>query len=256
MAHARPPHPRLGFYRRLSPELRREYDRSDARTTLPLAPSPALAHATAAVIAALAGRSPAATRRAAQTLVDEICEALAAQSRSGRPPRTPKVKVLKTRPRLARSEFHGLYTRFENGDSEIKVWMFTAALKQVVRPRTFLRTLLHEVCHHVDMTWLDLPSSLHTIGFHARESSLLRALERSGARIPGGARRERAARRERDESPGCAEPAAPVPVADDGGTESAHDEEIVAPSEAPAFQLELFSPSARSTSARRRARSD
>jgi hypothetical protein len=55
-----------------------------------------------------------------------------------------------------------------------------------VKPRTFLRTLLHEVCHHVDMTLLDLPHSLHTLGFHARESSLLRALERSGATIPGG----------------------------------------------------------------------
>jgi hypothetical protein len=64
--------------------------------------------------------------------------------------------------------------------------MFTAAQRQIVKPRTFLRTLLHEVCHHVDMTWLDLPSSLHTLGFHARESSLVRALERSGASIPGG----------------------------------------------------------------------
>jgi len=64
--------------------------------------------------------------------------------------------------------------------------MFTAAQKHVVKPRTFLRTLLHEVCHHVDMVFLDLPSSLHTLGFHARESSLVRALERSGATIPGG----------------------------------------------------------------------
>lgn len=249
MARPRPSPPRLGFYRRLSPELRREYDRSDARTTLPLRPSPALGRAATAVIAALTAGSPAATRRAAQRLVEEICEALAARSRSGRPPRTPKVKVLKTRPRLARSEFHGLYTRFENGDSEIKVWMFTAALKRVVRPRTFLRTLLHEVCHHVDMTWLDLPSSLHTIGFHARESSLLRALERSGARIPGGARG-------RGGSPEAAQRADAAPLAADEVAEPAREQGSAVPTDESVLQLELFSPSARSASGRRRARSD
>ena len=94
--------------------------------------------------------------------------------------------MLRTRPRAAASEFHGLYTLFVDGSSVIKVWMYTAAQGQVVKPRTFLRTLLHEICHHLDMTLLDLPSSLHTMGFHARESSLLRVLEKSGARIPGG----------------------------------------------------------------------
>ena len=95
-------------------------------------------------------------------------------------------KVLRTRPRRGQSEFHGLYTRFESGEAEIRVWMLTAAQGQIVKPRTFLRTLLHEIVHHVDMTLLDLPSSLHTLGFHARESSLLYALEKSGAKIPGG----------------------------------------------------------------------
>jgi hypothetical protein len=176
---------RLSFYRRLSAAQKREYDRSDARSTLPLAPSPALAEAAAAVVTAIASESPAKVRRAAQRLVDEVCTRLSARSaRRGPPP--PRVKVLRVRPRTARSEFHGLYTRSESGESEIKVWMFTAAHARPVKARTFLRTLLHEVCHHVDMTLLDLPNSLHTLGFHARESSLLRSLERSGADIPGG----------------------------------------------------------------------
>jgi hypothetical protein len=133
--------------------------------------------------------------------VDEICVALAARSRLRRSPPPPRVKVLRTRPRTSASEFHGLYTRLETGYSEIRVWMFTAAQKQIVKPRTFLRTLLHEVCHHVDMTWLDLPSSLHTLGFHARESSLVRALERSGASIPGGRRSRGERAPARDEPP-------------------------------------------------------
>lgn len=246
MAAKRPAPRRLGFYRRLTPELKREYDRSDARTTLPLPPSATLAEAADGVVAALGGGSPPATRRAAQRLVDEICEALAAQSRSRRAPRTPKIKVLRTRPRLARSEFHGLYTRYESGDSEIKVWMFTAAKKQVVKPRTFLRTLLHEVCHHVDMTWLDLPSSLHTIGFHARESSLLRALERSGARIDDRSPRPRA---EREPVPPKPPVTAPTAVSPPPTTEPMPGPKRTAA----ATQLDLFAATgARSSSGPRR----
>jgi hypothetical protein len=214
---------RLSFYHRLSAAQKREYDRSDAWPTLPLAPAPALAEAAGEVVAAIGAESPAKVRRAAQRLVDEICARLSARSGRRVPP-PPRVRVLRTRPRIAKSEFHGLYTRFESGESEIKVWMFTAAHGHVVKARTFLRTLLHEVCHHVDMTLLDLPHSLHTLGFHARESSLLRCLERSGADIPGG----RAARRE------------PVKATRDARAEQAHP-----------LQLELFS-SSRSSSARRR----
>jgi hypothetical protein len=134
-------------------------------------------------VAALAGGRPTVVRRAAQALVDLVWQRLGSGRRGGS---SPTIKVLRTRPRRAGAEFHGLYTRFRDGRSEIKVWMLTAAHGQVVKPRTFLRTLLHEVCHHVDMSLLALPSSFHTLGFHARESSLVRALERSGAEIPGG----------------------------------------------------------------------
>ncbi|MET0151534.1 MAG: hypothetical protein ABW298_02845 [Candidatus Binatia bacterium] len=176
---------RLSFYRRLSAEQKREYDRSDARRTLPLTPAAALGVAADEVVHALEDGALAQVRRAAQRLVDDVCASLGGRSRRA-PAAVPRVKVLRARPRRGQSEFHGLYTRFENGECEIRVWMLTAANAQVVKPRTFLRTLLHEVCHHVDMTILDLPHSLHTLGFHARESSLLRALEESGATIPGG----------------------------------------------------------------------
>jgi len=214
---------RLSFYRRLSAAQKREYDRSDARRTLPLAPNPVLGRLADDVVSALETGSPARVRRAAQSLVDAVVNSLAALVRRRTAP-APTVKVLRTRPRVRDSEFHGLYTRFESGDSEIRVWMLTAAHGQIVKPRTFLRTLLHEVCHHVDMTLLDLPHSLHTLGFHARESSLMRTLEKSGARVPGG-RKPPEAR--------------------------------VAQSAARPAQLELFSPaSARSSSGRRRARDD
>jgi hypothetical protein len=54
--------------------------------------------------------------------------------------------------------------------------MRTARHRRVVAFRTFLRTLLHEIGHHVDYELLHLADSLHTEGFFKRESSLFRQL--------------------------------------------------------------------------------
>ena len=51
--------------------------------------------------------------------------------------------------------------------------MRTVAHKRVVAFKTFLRTLLHEICHHLDYTHLRLADSYHTQGFFKRESSLI-----------------------------------------------------------------------------------
>jgi hypothetical protein len=54
--------------------------------------------------------------------------------------------------------------------------MRTAKKKRVVAFKTFLRTLLHELGHHLDFTLLELPESYHTEGFFKRESSLFHQL--------------------------------------------------------------------------------
>jgi hypothetical protein len=54
--------------------------------------------------------------------------------------------------------------------------MRTAKQKRVVAFKTFLRTLLHELCHHLDYELLKLPDSFHTDGFYKRESSLFHQL--------------------------------------------------------------------------------
>jgi len=56
------------------------------------------------------------------------------------------------------------------------VWMRTAKKENVVKFRTFLRTLLHEVCHHLDYELYKLAETFHTEGFYARESALMRDL--------------------------------------------------------------------------------
>lgn len=92
--------------------------------------------------------------------------------------RVPEVSVLvlADRPRRKGSELHGLYTVTPGRKPQIKVWMRTAALGKVVAFKTFLRTLLHEVLHHLDYTHYRFRDSFHTAGFYSRESSLVRQL--------------------------------------------------------------------------------
>jgi hypothetical protein len=51
-----------------------------------------------------------------------------------------------------------------------------AQRKQVVAFRTFLRTLVHELCHHLDYELFKLAETFHTEGFYKRESSLVNQL--------------------------------------------------------------------------------
>jgi hypothetical protein len=142
---------------------------SDRVPTLPLRAGPDLQAAVAALPAALAKGTALPVRALAQEICDGICAAF----------RVPpvRVRVELRRPPLRGGELQGLYT--PAGDDRrdvITVWMLTLKRGQVVAFRTFLRTLLHELCHHLDYTLLRLRDSLHTQGFYQRESSLFHAL--------------------------------------------------------------------------------
>jgi hypothetical protein len=71
----------------------------------------------------------------------------------------------------------------------IRIWMRTAQHKRVVAFRTFVRTLVHELCHHLDYELLKLDDSFHTEGFFRRESSLFKQL------VPAADRMKRSAGR-------------------------------------------------------------
>jgi hypothetical protein len=87
------------------------------------------------------------------------------------------VRVLARRPHDDYGELHGLYDPREGkAPPLITLWMRTAKRQQVVAFRSFLRTLLHELCHHIDYEYLQLAESYHTDGFYKRESSLFRQL--------------------------------------------------------------------------------
>jgi hypothetical protein len=161
--------PAPAWYRRLPPTLQRVAAASDRVSSLSLVPTPVLVQAVADLPRALAGARAGEVQVVAQRITDGVCTAF----------RVPKVwvRVAEGRPHNERGELHGLYTPGTPPERDtVKLWMRTAKRLQVVAPRTFLRTLLHELCHHLDYTHLRLRDSLHTQGFYQRESSLFSAL--------------------------------------------------------------------------------
>ena len=155
------------FRERLSRAQQRQYDRSNAVSAIAVDVSPRCARAVSLLEPALMHGDRPRTERVAQIICDELCAAL-------RLPRV-QVEVRQVRPSDRRGELHGLYE--SAGRSQvISIWMYTAKRGQVVAYRTFLRTLIHEIGHHLDYQHLRLSDSFHTDGFFQRESSLVRRL--------------------------------------------------------------------------------
>jgi hypothetical protein len=158
----------FSYYARLSKAQQAIYRKSDEVTNVPLPDPAALWPAVESLTAALATEDRAQVQRASERLIKGITEALAM------PP--VRVEVLAARPHAKWGELHGLYTAERGKVPKIQLWMRTAKQRRVVAFRTYLRTLLHEVGHHVDYAHLGLRDSYHTEGFYKRESSLFHQL--------------------------------------------------------------------------------
>ncbi|HKZ05235.1 MAG TPA: DinB family protein [Methylomirabilota bacterium] len=160
----------FAYFKRLTRAQQAVYLRSDGITTVPLPHAEALRPHVAELARALSGEQRAPTEAAAQRLVSALAGAL----------RLPpvRVQVLAARPHAKWGELHGLYEweARRGGPPLITLWMRTAKRRRVVAFRTFLRTLLHEVGHHLDYAGLGLGDSFHTEGFYARESHLFHQL--------------------------------------------------------------------------------
>jgi hypothetical protein len=165
----------FAYYARLTRAQQAVYRKSDAIAEVRLERPMGLHPLVAALEAALKSEDRDATQQASAALVRALSDAM------GLPP--VRVEVLAARPHARWGELHGLYTNERGQPITIQLWMRTAKQKRVVAFRTYLRTLLHEVGHHVDYTGLRLADSFHTEGFYKRESSLFYQLvpERSAA---------------------------------------------------------------------------
>ena len=163
----------FAYYARLSSARQRIYRESDAIQSLELPAGVATGAAVARIRASLAAEDRAQVQTACQTLIDALVAGYRVQK--------IRVRVLAQRPADDEGELHGLY---EPDDlpkpARITVWMRTAARKDVVAFKTFLRTLIHELCHHLDYELYKLPETFHTEGFYKRESTLVNALLAAG----------------------------------------------------------------------------
>jgi len=159
----------FAYFDRLSPARKRIYRQSDAIARVPLPDVPALRGLVPPIEATLDSAARAGLESACQALMD----AINAQMKT--PP--VRVHVLEQRPSDDFGELHGLYEPAEGRKPiRLTVWMRTAQKQQVVKFRTFLRTFIHETCHHIDYEHFMLEETFHTEGFYKRESVMFREL--------------------------------------------------------------------------------
>src|ERR1700746_773587 len=79
------------------------------------------------------------------------------------------IRVLAARPLRTRERgTFELFGDYDPGTSVIRVWMRTAVRKEVTSFGTFLSTLCHEFCHHLDCQKFGFVRSPHTRGFYER----------------------------------------------------------------------------------------
>jgi len=178
------------WFGRLSARDQRIYLASDAITRFDLTASTAALRLTATLMRTLESGAPSIAHRSAQALLNELCQ------QAGLAP--IRLEVRSVRPHNARGELHGIFYPRGTGRNAanpyagspassreplIVLWMRTAQRHDVVKPKTFLRTLMHEFGHYLDYALLRLGDSPHTSGFFKRESFLVRMLN-PGA-VPG-----------------------------------------------------------------------
>ena len=160
----------FAYYARLSPSRQRIYRQSDAIVVAGAAGGRRHRSARCPHSRGPRARGPCGAWQAAcQDLIDALVAGY----------RVPKirVRVLAQRPADDEGELHGLYEPDDEGKpARITVWMRTAARRDVVAFKTFLRTLIHELCHHLDYELYKMPETFHTEGFYKRESTLVAAL--------------------------------------------------------------------------------
>jgi len=156
------------YYDNLSNAKRRIYRKSDAIESIPVRKAADIHPQVLKLKASLEDNRRRDVAKSASEICRMICESLDTEVLT--------VKIRSRRPSSSAEELQGLYERTEGEPAVLTVWMKTAAKGQVVAFKSFIRTVLHELCHHIDYTHFDLEDSLHTEGFFKREASIYRQI--------------------------------------------------------------------------------
>jgi len=156
------------YYNNLSAAKKRIYRRSDAIESIPVKSAGGIHPVTIKLKKSLEDNKPRDVAKHASEICRLVCEGLDTEALI--------VKISSRRPSSSAEELQGFYERTEGETSVLTVWMKTAAKGQVVAFKSFIRTVLHELCHHIDYTYFNLDDSLHTEGFFKREASLYKQI--------------------------------------------------------------------------------
>jgi len=83
------------------------------------------------------------------------------------------IRVLAARPlRVREHSTTELFGDYHPDTMLIRVWMRTAVRKEITSFGTFLSTLCHEFCHHLDFQRFEFQDSWHSRGFYERTAML------------------------------------------------------------------------------------
>ena len=156
------------YYDNLSASNKRIYRKSDAIERIPVKDPELIFPIVIKLKRSLEDNKRGKVAKYSSEICRHVCEGLGTE--------TLTVKISSKRPSNSTEELHGLYEWTEGETPVLTIWMKTAVKKQVVAFKSFIRTVLHELCHHLDYTLLKLKDSYHTEGFFSRESSLVAQL--------------------------------------------------------------------------------
>jgi hypothetical protein len=125
--------------------------------------------------AALANDNQKELQAACKELLDTLAEAYKVKS--------PTIKILASRPLKTTDNWvEETFGDYDPEKAHIRLWMRTAVQKKATSYGTFLATLCHEFCHHLDMVSLGLPETFHTRGFYERTALLYHHIQNTPVR--------------------------------------------------------------------------
>lgn len=146
-------------------EHRTGFLKSDRLATLDLPDSDRLATIAKSIELAMKSGKTADVRRTCVEFLDEVSRFY----------KTPPcgIRILAARPLRVREGWSTeLFGDYHIETMAIRLWMRTAIRKEVTSFGTFLNTLCHEFCHHLDFHLFGFADSWHTRGFFERTATL------------------------------------------------------------------------------------
>ncbi|MDE3110955.1 MAG: hypothetical protein KGL02_13570 [Acidobacteriota bacterium] len=138
---------------------------SDSLAALPLPPDGKLTELATQIEAAMKAGRPKDVHASSGEFLRAACDFY----------RVPQcgVRVLAARPlRVREYSTSELFGDYHPDGKAIRIWMRTAVRKEVTSFGTFLSTLCHEFCHHLDLEKFAFGDSWHTRGFYSRAAAL------------------------------------------------------------------------------------